>query len=188
MDKSAEIVHELSFDRPVEEVWTLLSDSQRMHAISTAGFSPYEVEDVLTPDGSVERAAVKALGPVKLRWRERMGEWTVHEYFSQVRLFERGPLKELTVHLYFREERGKTTVKGVFFAWWSGLIGTFLYRVGVLRFMTLQPVKAIRKTMAEYENLQLPIPRGELHTVSAKDKQRLSSAMADIDTGPYGNG
>jgi hypothetical protein len=47
MEKTLEIVHVLKFDRPVEEVCTLLSDSQRMHVISSAGFSPYEAEDVV---------------------------------------------------------------------------------------------------------------------------------------------
>ncbi|MBD3663806.1 adenylate/guanylate cyclase domain-containing protein [Sulfitobacter aestuariivivens] len=188
MEKTLEIAHELTFDRPVEEVWTLLSDSQRMHVISSAGFSPYEAEDVVTADGSIERAAVKSIGPFKLRWRERMGEWAVHEYFSQARLFESGPFQELTVHAYFDESDGKTTIKALFFAKWSGLLGSALARLGVLHWMTRQPVIAMRKTMAEYENLRLPVPRSELHTVSGRAKQRLAQAMKEIEKGPFGQG
>lgn len=188
MEKTAEIVHELTFDRPLEEVWTLLSDSQRMHAISTAGFSPYEAEDVLNADGSVERAAVKVIGPFKLRWREKMGEWVVQEYFSQTRLFEGGPAKELTVRVYFSEKDGKTIVRGVFFARWPGIVGTALYRLGIMNWMTKQPVLAMQRTMAEYENLNLPVPRDEFYTVSPRARQRLAEAMEEIDQGPFGHG
>ncbi|NOD86658.1 adenylate/guanylate cyclase domain-containing protein [Ruegeria sp. HKCCD6119] len=188
MEKTLEIEHILTFDRPVDEVWTLLSDSQRMHAISSAGFSPYEAEDVVTADGSIERAAYKKIGLIKLRWRERMGEWAVQKYFSQTRLFETGPFNELTVHVHFDENDGKTTVKGIFLARWSSLLGTALIRLGVLHWMTQQPVKAMRQTMAEYENLRLPVPRGELHKVSGRAKQRLAEAMEEIDQGPFGHG
>ncbi|WP_170481726.1 adenylate/guanylate cyclase domain-containing protein [Ruegeria arenilitoris] len=188
MEKTAEIVHELTFDRPVEDVWTLLSDSQRMHAISSAGFSPYETEDVLNVDGSVERAAIKKIGPFKLRWREKMGEWAVQEYFSQARLFESGPVNELTVRVYFSEQNGKTTVRGVFFARWRSVLGTILFRLGVLHWMTRQPVIAMRRTMAEYENLNLPVPRDAFYTVAPRAKQRLADAMEKIDQGPFGHG
>lgn len=188
MDKTVEVIHELKFDRPIDEVWTLLSDSQRMHVISSAGFSPYEAEDVLTADGSIERAAVKKIGPITLRWREKMGEWAVNEYFSQTRLFEGGPFKELTVHVHFTESEGKSTVKGIFVARWSGLLGTLLLRAGVLHWMTRQPVLAMQKTMEEYENLQLPVPRNELQSVSARAKQRLAIAIDEIDQGPFGHG
>lgn len=185
--KTIQIIHELSFDRPIHEVWALLSDSQRMHAISSAGFSPYEAEDIVTASGAVERAAFKKVGPFTLRWREKMGEWSVHEYFSQARIFDKGPCRELTVKAYFSEVDGKTQIKGVFLARIQGVLGDVLAWSGLLDWMTRQPVSAMKKTMADYENLRLPAPRSELHTVSVRAKDRLAEAMAKVAQGPYGH-
>lgn len=187
-DRSAEIEHKLEFDRPLDEVWTLLCDTGRMHVISSAGFSPYEAEDVVTADGTVERHARKKIGPFTLRWREKMGEWKVRNYLNQIRLFDTGPIRELTVKVVFSEEDGKTVVRGRFLARWSGLTGSALYRLGVLHWMTRQPVKAMKTTMAVYENLDLPVSRVQLQSTSARAESRLAAALERIEAGPYGHG
>lgn len=190
MDRTKTIVHKLEFDEPVEEVWEVLSDTERVNLVSGSGFTPYIAEDLVQPDGSVMRSARKQIGPFTWRWREGLGEWIEGRFMNHVRLFENGPFKELSLLASFAPARSGTCVTFEFLARWSSLTGDILHRVGFLDKITLQVKRGAAKMMANHRAMK-SIGVKSLSNSSGRSslkrdaRERVAAAVAELQAGPY---
>ncbi|MGE6487236.1 DUF5939 domain-containing protein [Paenisporosarcina sp. NPDC076898] len=91
MSKTVLFHEEREFDLPVEELWSLLSDTNHFNqyiGLFPVQFSPYTYEhDVLH-----RKAEGKALGLVKNAWREHAFEWVKNSHYVIERIYTIGPV------------------------------------------------------------------------------------------------
>jgi class 3 adenylate cyclase len=190
MDRTKTIVHEFEFDEPVEEVWEILSDTERLNLVSGSGFTPYIAEDLVQPDGSVVRYARKQIGPFTWRWREGLGEWVEGRFMNHVRVFENGPFKELNLLASFAPTKSGTRVSLEFFARWSSMTGDVLNRIGFLHTITHQVKRGASKMMTDHRALKstgVASPANSTNRRSLKRdaREQVAAAIVELQAGPY---
>jgi len=181
------ITFESWFERPLAEVWPVISDTNRGNEI-TDGMSAYTAEDVLGADGSVRRHARGRMGPVRAEWVEGFGEWVENRYLRQVRHYIICPLRSLTVEFRTREERGGTRVESIFEATWDSLLGTAMVRLGILDRALKKLVLTAETAVATQDGPDrdsVAVPPPELDDAQA---ERLERCVAEIEAGPFGHG
>lgn len=77
------------YEAPTERVWPAVADSNLFAEIE--GQARYQAEEVLLPDGSVERHAKgDKFGPIIKEWTEDLGEWVSERYIRQYRSVDKG--------------------------------------------------------------------------------------------------
>jgi class 3 adenylate cyclase len=190
-DRTRTIVYEVHYDLPLDEVWPVLTDTERLNQVSGSGFAPYVAEEVLQPDGRVIRHARKRLGFFTWRWWEGLGEWVEGRFMTHERAFENGPFKELDLVASFAATATGTMVTMRFFASWASLLGDALAAVGFLGHATGRVVKGLDRLMADHlvekeEAETAPVFAREART--RKAQQQLAAAVTRLESGPYAHG
>jgi class 3 adenylate cyclase len=192
MDRTRTIIREAHFDRPVAEVWQALSDTERLNHVTSAGFTPYQAEEVLQPDGRVIRHAHKRFGPFTWRWKEALGQWVERRFLRQDRVFENGPFKELSIFARFYATETGTQVSIEFFARWATILGDALVALGFLQRITGQVMKGMERLVADHGAAQ-PVAEDAAGSYAREARarraqQQLAAAIAELEAGPYGHG
>ena len=77
-----------NFDRPVAEIWPVMSDTARFN--EAAKLPKHQIEELLQSDGSVRYLANGRFGPVRLEWVEKPVNWVHEQWFEHCRLFRKG--------------------------------------------------------------------------------------------------
>jgi adenylate cyclase len=92
-----------------EEVWNLFADTDRLNR--EVGLPPVTYEFLPRAVGGTESFATTHLGPLGFRFHERPYEWVKPEFFTELRLFERGPVKEFRVRMGLEPRDGGTLLR-----------------------------------------------------------------------------
>lgn len=118
--KVARFREEYEFPAPVEQVWNLLADTERMNR--SLGLPPTQA--VVEGDGAVRRVLVKArIGSIPLEWREEPFEFVRPHYHFVDRQFTRGPLSRFTGGIRFSSCEGGSRILVHADLEYSGLAG-----------------------------------------------------------------
>ncbi len=96
--KTYEYCWEWVLEAPPEALWPLVADTNRFNRDASLPV----VTDALTRDASLTRAMSFVHLGIRVSWREEPFEWVANRYFSIVRHFTEGPL---------REARGRVTLE-----------------------------------------------------------------------------
>ena len=175
---------------PPPVLWSVISNTERMNQAGKTPFTPYEVEEVVDPDGQVLRYASKRMGPLTLRWRERFGEWVEGKSVTQVRHFDSGPFGMLAVALKVEETLDGSRLDAIFTAAWDGRFGSVLAALGVLKMMTKPLMSTVRDlvTDATSGGPQLSPAAYRAPTPSAGVRDRLDRAVGQLAASDYHHG
>ncbi len=192
MVKHRAIKFESRFDQPIEAVWSIFGDTERLNQATGTPWTPYTAEDVLQADGTVIRHAQGRAGPFLFRWREGFGEWVEGRHLRQERHFENGPFKELSLDIRLSADGEGTRADYVFDARWTSLLGHFLSAVGLLRPFTRPIVKNLEKFVAELDQpadgAEAVVIKKLLDAQPENVRTRLDAAVARIEKSDHGHG
>jgi class 3 adenylate cyclase len=88
------------FSQPPEVIWPFVADTARINEL--AGSPAYRVEERADAEGRIQRLASIGFGPLRVKWRERFGEWQQNRQLVQTRNFINGPIGrfQATCNLY----------------------------------------------------------------------------------------
>jgi class 3 adenylate cyclase/carbon monoxide dehydrogenase subunit G len=177
---------ESRYDRPPEEVWPIVSDTDRSNEV-TEGMQLYTVEDVQQADGSVVRHARGRLGPLRVEWEEGFGEWVENSYMHQIRRYKSGPARSLALVVRLAEDGAGTRVRWEFDLIWDSLLGTIMDRLGMWDGV---PKMVVRTADLRVAALDRPgaEPAAEPAKLDGVQRQRLDAGIDEIERGPYGHG
>lgn len=150
MERSTQFRFESLFERTLGEVWSVLSDTNRLNELEGT-WEPYTAVDKLEPDGSVLRHARGRLGPFRVEWTEGFGEWVEKRYSRQGRHFKNGPVRSLVLEAQVTEEGDKVRVSYTFTAIWDSMLGDIVIRLGVLKKASKAVVVGIEAGVAALE-------------------------------------
>lgn len=93
------------FDRPVADIWPVMSDTARFN--EAAKLPKHQIEEIPQPDGSVRYLANGRFGPITLEWAEKPVNWVHEQWFEHCRYFTGGPLEFLCARMtLMAEENG----------------------------------------------------------------------------------
>jgi class 3 adenylate cyclase len=81
------------FDSPVEAIWPILADTQRLN--EAANFPKHAIEEIVQPDGGVTFVATARLGPYTLIWDDEPQNWVEGQWHRHCRYLRNGPLKSV---------------------------------------------------------------------------------------------
>lgn len=180
------LTFESRYDRPPEEVWPIVSDSNRGNE-ATEGLRPYTVEDVLQADGSVVRHARGRLGPLRVEWEEGFGEWVENSYMHQIRRYKSGPVRSLAMTMRLSEDGGGTRVDWEFELTWDSLLGTFMARFRLWEGVPREVVRIADLAVAALDRPDAE-PAAKPAKLKSVQRQRLATGIDEIERGPYGHG
>ncbi|WP_323796238.1 adenylate/guanylate cyclase domain-containing protein [Nisaea sp.] len=176
------------FEASRAQVWEALADTARYNEFS--GLPKHDIREEPQTDGSVRFYATARIGIVTLDWEDIPQEWSAGNWFRHRRLFLKGPLKQLNVHVRFEDgPKGdgctvhyRTDIEP------RNLIG------GILARNVIFPVneRNFSRTgdMVEIwakEQIETPYPTEPLELDEAHS-QRLENALARLDASRYGHG
>ncbi len=193
MSGTRTISYQLHFDRPVDEVWDVVSDTERLNDVGGTGFAPYIAEEKTQSDGSVIRQARKRMGFFTWRWTEGFGEWVEGRFFSQKRTFENGPFRNLNLRLSVASSGAGTDISLEFDAVWENLLGDFLAAAGYLKPITEKVVKGVEQLMldhiaAETEKGSSGNPQNVNDAEATSARQQLAHAVEELEAGDHAYG
>ena len=173
------------FDQPQEKIWPVFADTARFN--EAAGTPPYRMEEIPRPDGSVLRIARARIGRMELEWEERPYEWARNKYFSQRRLFRKGPFKTFGPSLTLEAEgqgcKATYTLEGEP----ANLIGTILLRFGFLD-RAGKLIERLALDAAAFAGGSRTRPFDVAPKLPEGAKERVAGMVAAIDTTPFGHG
>ena len=174
------------FDRPVDTIWPVLSDTARFN--EAARLPKHEIVETPRSDGSVEYLGRARFGPLVLEWEEKPVNWVDRQWFEHCRVFRNGPLKFLCATLRMFPEgegsRGEYTVDVAA----RNLLGRFMLATGFF-------ARIDRIFTALAENAR-DFARGERATefdckaprLTPGARQRASGLVGKIEATPHGHG
>lgn len=96
---SRECVIQLEASRA--QAWNALADTRRYN--EATGLPKHDIHEEPQPDGSVRFYATAKIGFLTLHWEDIPQEWSTGNWFRHRRLFLKGPLKQLNVHVRFED-------------------------------------------------------------------------------------
>jgi class 3 adenylate cyclase len=177
---------ETRFALPPEAVWPFLADSARLNEMT--GSPPYQVTDRLDADGRTRRAAIAKVGPMRLQWDERFGEWQENRWLTQERQFKNGPFRHFKVHV--KLDPDGTGSRLVFWAEveCAGALGLLARLSGKLDGEVDKRVAAVERLVAE-ANMPDQILGASAHEAATPaGRRRLDALMADLERDPASHG
>lgn len=81
------------FDSPVDAVWPIMADTQRLN--EAANFPKHEIEEIVQPDGSMAFVATAKFGSYTLIWDDEPQNWVQGQWLRHNRYLRNGPLKSV---------------------------------------------------------------------------------------------
>ena len=173
------------FDLPPEQLWSVLSDTNRFN--EAMGLPPYVLEETPQPNGTVRRRGAGKAAGYTLEWEEKPYEWIHARHFRQVRAFTKGPFRTFgPVFDIEPEGSGSKVTYGLEWqplGWVARLFGKRLaaQAIGVIGRRVLEAVAYAGGERARMFDLPAPtLPEGA--------RERAQTLVPRIDQSPYGNG
>lgn len=112
------------FDRPVAEIWPILSDTARFN--EAAKLPKHHIDEQLQDDNSVRYFGSAKVGPMQLRWEEKPVNWVHEDWFEHCRHFSTGPIDFLCARLRIFPEPDGCRVEYTAEAAARNFVGKFL--------------------------------------------------------------
>ena len=172
-------------DQPVDQVWRLLADTERLN--EAVGVPRQKMEETALPDGDVERIARMKAGPVEMEWIERPYEWVAARWFRRdLPAFRRGPFKSMWSEMTLRADGDGTLIEYEVHGVFSGLAGLFLLATGYLR-KSANKVAAFTKKAVESSGGG-EAAFGDLGSTAAVDRDRLDRLVKKLGLSEFSHG
>ncbi|QFF97786.1 adenylate/guanylate cyclase domain-containing protein [Psychrobacillus glaciei] len=177
MQKTIHFQDERIFHIPVEEMWTLLADTN--HLNNFIGLFPVQFAPFSYNDGKlIRQAKATALGGVKIAWKEHTFEWERNHYYSIERVYTNGPIERALWHVILepREEQETLLIlKGEFIC--RNLIGKLS-----LKNIIIPQLKKTFQYVLEFEkNGTVDFPRPQTKQSIIVEENRLSILAVKLD-------
>ncbi|MEQ8332605.1 adenylate/guanylate cyclase domain-containing protein [Nisaea sp.] len=176
------------FDASREEVWEALADTRRYN--ESIGLPKHEIREDPQPDGSVRFYATANIGFVTLHWEDIPQEWSAGHWFRHRRLFLKGPLKQLYVHVRFEDgpDGAGCIVHYRIDIEPRNLIGGVIAR-RVIFPATDRDFTRVSEQIEEWAKHQTATPYPTVPVrLDAAQSQRLESALTRLEASRYGHG
>lgn len=175
---------EISLDHPVEMLWSIVADTQRLNQF--VGNPKYEAHDVLRDDGGVDVYGRARFGPLTVEWQELPVNWIEFQWYEQVRRFVNGPLETLTARVDLGARDGGSTGIYQVRVVPRNLLGVVAARVAIADFEK-GLTEMVRQAGAKLEASEpvefltkARLPRGA--------RERARQMAERIEASPYGHG
>jgi len=188
-ERRREIHFESRFDHPLEAVWPVFADTERLNQATGTPWMPYTAEEILQPDGSVLRHAKGRMGRYTVRWREDFGEWVEGSHIRQERHFENGPVRELTMDIRLAESGDGCVARYTFIVSWTSLLGGMMNALGLMRKITRPIVITLERLVAEA--MDGPVATDTAPAIAPPEPgvlRRIDEAIARVDANRYSHG
>ena len=177
---------ETYFAQPPEAIWPFLADSARLNEMT--GSPPYQVTDRLDADGRTRRAAIAKIGPMRLQWDERFGEWQENRWLTQQRHFKNGPFRHFKVHAQLDPDGAGSRLVFSAEIECAGVLGLLAKLSGKLDAEFDKRVAAVEKLVAA-ANMPDQIPGASAHEAATPaGRRRLDALIADLERDPASHG
>lgn len=183
---SREFVRQIGASRT--QVWEALADTARYN--ESVGLPKHDIREEPQPDGSVRFYATARIGFLTLNWEDIPQEWSTGNWFRHRRLFLKGPLKQLNVHVRFEDGPNgegctvhyRTDIEP------RNLIGRFLAH-NVIFPVNERNFILIANRIEEWakDQIETPYPTEPMELDDAHS-QRLESVLARLNVSHYGHG
>jgi class 3 adenylate cyclase/carbon monoxide dehydrogenase subunit G len=177
---------ETRFAQPPEAIWPFLADTARLNEMT--GSPLYQVADRFDADGRTRRAATAKVGPVRLLWDERFGEWQENRWLTQERQFKNGPFRHFQVHAKLDPEG--TGSRLVFMAEieCAGALGLLAKLSGKLDGEFDKRVAAVERLVAEANRPDQILGSSAHEAATPAGRRRLDALIADLERDPASHG
>tara|TARA_R110000868_G_scaffold259550_2_gene517809 strand:+ start:61 stop:1887 length:1827 start_codon:yes stop_codon:yes gene_type:complete len=176
------------FEASRAQVWEALADTRRYN--EAVGLPKHDIREELQADGSVRFFAMAKIGFVTLHWEDIPQEWSAGNWFRHRRLFLKGPLKQLNVHVRFEDAPNgegcivhyRTDIEP------RNLIGSILARKVIFP-VTERNFDRVSDWVEEWAKKQTETPYPTEPTeLDTAHNQRLDTAMIRLDASRYSHG
>ena len=180
------VVHafSVSFPHPIEELWAVVSDTNRLNELVEN--PKYDAYEVLRDDGVVDvYGRLRAAGFV-VEWLEVPVNWIENPWFEQVRRFSNGPLLELTARFEFSTGRDTCHCHIRLVAQPKNILGRLIGKQAAAKFE-----KGTRKVLAEADKgprAREPIKFDYTVRLPASARARAQQIVETIEATSYGHG
>jgi len=183
MRKTIEFQKERVFNVPIEQMWSLLEDTNQLN--QDIGLFPVRFSPFSHKDGSLNRQSqAKAFGAIEIAWREYVFEWIKQQSYSIERIYTKGPAARVLWKVCVEPQGVNATL--------LKLKGDFTYRnlVGWLA-MKIIIIPQLRKTFLyalqlEEDSGGAAIPP-RVRQVAVVEKERLGRLTAKLNAA-FSNG
>ena len=176
------------FEASREQVWEALADTRRYN--EAIGLPKHDIRDAPQPDGSVRFYATARIGFITLHWEDIPQEWSAGHWFRHRRLFPKGPLKQLYVHVRFEDgpDGAGCIVHYRIDVEPRNLIGNVIARRVIVP-ATDRDFTRVSERIEEWakEQIETPYPTVPVELDTAQS-QRLENALGRLDASNYGHG
>lgn len=178
---------EWRFESEPDAVWTALADTQRFN--EAAGLPKHRIREEPQPDGSVRFFAAARHAGLRLEWEEIPVEWVDRQWFRHLRVFSRGPLRELCATLRLEPEGdGNSLVRYTVEATPANPIGRLLLSTmffGAVERNFSELVESVRLWTTGRRTEPFPARPA---TIPASRRARIETIVARIEATPNGHG
>ncbi len=167
------------FPVPPEQVWPVLSDTERFN--EAAAFPKHRVEAEAQPDGTVIYTGRAKFGPFNLSWRDLPQEWVTNRAFRHGRQFHSGPLRSMTANFSLKPEGAGSRAEFRLEAEPRNWIGSLLLATGFFRSAQRTFSRLVADAMAylageRAEPFTIPV-----EALPAEASERLFTATAELE-------
>src|SRR5579864_5087417 len=177
---------ETHFAQPPEAAWPFLADTARLNEMT--GSPPYQVVDRLDADGRTRRAATAKVGPVRLQWDERFGEWQENRWLTQERQFKNGPFRHFKVHAKLDPEGAGSQLTFSAEIECAGALGFLAKLTGQLDREFVKRVAAVEKLVAEATVPDQIVGASAHEAATPAGQRRFDALIADLARDPASHG
>jgi class 3 adenylate cyclase/carbon monoxide dehydrogenase subunit G len=177
---------ETRFAQPPEAIWPFLADTARLNEMT--GSPPYQVADRLDADGRTRRAAIAKVGPVRLQWDERFGEWQQNRWLTQERQFKNGPFRHFRVDAKLDPEGAGSRLTFAAEVECAGALGFLAKLSGQLDREFDKRVTAVERLVAEANTPDRILGASAREAATPAGQRRLDALIADLARDPASHG
>ncbi len=162
---------ELRLRAPVQKIWPLISDTERINRATGLPAVQYRAEQ--SPSSPARMFAQTKIGPMVMQWQEYPFEWVQEDYFQARRCFSGGFLKEIRPGVKLLPEDGGTRVKVTLDFEARGALGAWIARHVLAPSVFRKFEKIFRGMDAHLQKDNAPNPLDQRGPRSRVDKERL---------------
>ena len=168
------VVKVIELHAPVDKIWPLLTDTDRLNR--ALGLPPVTYQS--SPSNPLMRLAKSRIFGLPTSWDEPPFEWIEHQYCAVKRTYHRGPMRQVIVEFRALPKGGNTRVEiSITFEPRVALIN-FLIKSGVAK--NLEDIAALCRRFEDSAWDQSVSPFQRRRSASPIDQSRLGKALEKI--------